>query len=339
MRVSAIAILATLLAACSAEAQAPSTPSEVAGGTMFVANKREGSISRIDLSSGTETHRAETCENPHELTVSPDEAYVMLACYSGRTLEIYATPHLRPAGEIMLGENARVHSALWLEDGRVLAGAEGRGSLYVVARALRDGVVPPIISLQEFAGDGEGPHLLAVSPDRQTAWGTIIDEGAVVRYDLESGTEAARRVVGNQIEAIALTPDGSGLWVASNVDGKAYRLDPETLEIEAEVAVGEVPIRLAAHPSGDFVVTSNLGDGSLSVIDSRGAELVRTISVSGSREAGQVTLVFSVNGERLYAAETSADMIAEVDFASGEVLRRLPTGEGGDGLAVVNSER
>lgn len=333
MRQFALPVLALLLASCSVAAQndVAAAPTQSVTGTMFVANKREGSLSRIDLASGEETHRVETCENPHELTVSPDNAHVMLACYSGRTLETYATADLASAGVIELGENARVHSALWLADGRVLAGAEGRGSLYAIEDAR--GPAPEIL---EFGGGGEGPHLLAASPDRQIAWGTIIADGAVVRYDLESGTEAARRAIGNQIEAIALTPDGSSLWVASNADAKAYRLDPETLEIEAEVAVGEVPIRLAAHPSGDFVVTSNLGDGSLSVINTLSAEVVRTIPVSGRREAGQVTLVFSPSGERLYAAETFADNIAEVDFASGEVLRRIPTGEGGDGLAVVN---
>ena len=32
----------------------------------------------------------------------------------------------------------------------------------------------------------------------------------------------------------------------------------------------------------------------------------------------------------------TSDAIAEIDFATGEVLRRLPTGPGGDGLAIVN---
>jgi hypothetical protein len=44
--------------------------------------------------------------------------------------------------------------------------------------------------------------------------------------------------------------------------------------------------------------------------------------------------VFSDDGERLYAAETATRTVAEIDFATGEVLRRLPSGEGGDGLEV-----
>ena len=72
------------------------------------------------------------------------------------------------------------------------------------------------------------------------------------------------------------------------------------------------------------------------MIDARTNRVVRTIPVSEGDSRVQVTLVFSTDGERLYAAETQTDTIAEIDFASGKVLRRLKTGEGGDGLAVVN---
>jgi YVTN family beta-propeller protein len=96
-----------------------------------------------------------------------------------------------------------------------------------------------------------------------------------------------------------------------------------------------VPIRVAASPDGRWIVTSNLGDGSLSVIDARTWRVARTISVSGTREAGQVTILFSRDGRLLYAAETGRNRIAEVDMASGRVLRRLEAGAQGDGLAIA----
>ncbi|WP_120078362.1 YncE family protein [Aurantiacibacter odishensis] len=333
MRLPIAITAAFALCACSATtgAQAPAAPSDTSTGTLFVANKRGASLSRIDLASGEETHRTQTCENPHELTVSPDEAHVMVACYSGTSVEVYATRELAAVSEIELDENARVHAAIWLDDGRVVAGGEGRGSLFVIEGAATG---KPVVT--EIGGGGPGAHLVVVDAAGETAWGTIIPEGAVVKYDLTSMEETGRRAVGNAIEAIALSPDGADLWVSSNEDNVAYRLDPDTLEIRAEVPTGEVPIRLAMHPSGDFVVSSNFGSGDLTVIDTATGEAVRTIPVSGSSDAVQVTLVFSEDGERLYAAETATDTIAEIDFASGEVLRRLPTGPGGDGLAVID---
>lgn len=334
-----IAIPAVLaLCACSAASEADRPAAIPAGedGTLFVANKRGASLSRIDLASGEETHRADTCENPHELTISPDEAYVMVACYSGRTLEVFSTMELAPLGPVTLGANANVHAAQWLDDWSVVAGAEGRGSVYAMDLPINDEALPATIMLEEI-GEGEtGPHLLAVDGEGRFAWGTIIPTGEVVRYDLAQDAEAALRTIGTAIEALALSPDGSALWVSSNEDNIAYRLDPTTLEVEAEVATGEVPIRLAMHPSGEFVVSSNFGSGDLTVIDTATNAAVRTVPVSGSSDAAQVTLVFSEGGERLYAAETATDTIAEIDFASGEVLRRIPTGPGGDGLAVVD---
>lgn len=320
------------LVACSApgEAEIAPTPSADVTGTLFVANKRGASLSRIDLASGAETHRADTCENPHELTVSPDEAHVLVACYSGASVEIYATADLAPVRTIELGDNARVHSAIWHADGRLHAASEGRGSLFVI-----DDPLAEELEMTEIPGGEDGPHMVAVNEADTFAFGTIIPTGTVVRWDVASLEETTRRTLGGQIEALALSPDGSSLWVGSNADARVYRLDAETLETQAEVETGPRPIRLAMHPSGEFVVTSNFDSGDLTVIDTASGAVARTISVSGSSDARQVTLVFTKNGERLYAAETQANAIAEIDFASGKVLRRLPTGPGGDGLAVI----
>ena len=90
-----------------------------------------------------------------------------------------------------------------------------------------------------------------------------------------------------------------------------------------------MPIRVAASPDGRWIVTSNLGGGSLTVIDARTRAVVREIAVSGEQRGGQVTILFSADGRRLYAAETGRNQVAEVDLASGRVLRRLPAGRAG----------
>ncbi|MGB3165712.1 MAG: YncE family protein, partial [Alteraurantiacibacter sp.] len=172
MRLLACTTLSLVLAACAQTCEIPGPVMLQHGsqGTMFVANKRGASLSRIDIANGEETHSADTCENPHELTVSPDDTLVAVACYSGRTLEVFATKDLRRIVEFELGENARVHSALWLDDYSIIAGAEGRGSLYRIVDMESDAPRPPI----EIGGGRTGPHLLAVSLDQRTAWGTII---------------------------------------------------------------------------------------------------------------------------------------------------------------------
>jgi len=109
--------------------------------------------------------------------------------------------------------------------------------------------------------------------------------------------------------------------------------------VRNEVDTGRFPLRLAIRPQGDVAITSDLADGSLSVIDTLTAQIVRSIAVSSAEEAEarvQVTLLWSDDGTRIYAAETGSDTVAEVDYDSGKVLRRFKVGEGGDGLAIVN---
>lgn len=73
----------------------------------------------------------------------------------------------------------------------------------------------------------------------------------------------------------------------------------------------------------------------LSVIDVESRALERTIQVSGSREAAQVTVLLSDEGDKIYVAETGTNTVADVDFASGDVLRRLQAGTQSDGLAII----
>ncbi len=103
----------------------------------------------------------------------------------------------------------------------------------------------------------------------------------------------------------------------------------------ATVRTGGRPIRVAASPDGRWIATSNLASGSLTVIDAATRQVVREVPVSGTEQARQVTILFSPDGRRVYAAETGRDEVAEVDFSSGTVLRRLKAGKNGDGLAIA----
>lgn len=327
MPVRTIATACLLAAACAAPPSAQAADDVT--GTMLVANKRANSLTRVDLATGEKTHEVPSCPNPHELAVSPDRVHVALACYSGQELEIFRTADLTRVRTIALAEGARPHGVFWHANGTLFASAEGRGSIFVVEAPLSDSP-----TVRELGTGAPGPHMVVVDEAGQFAWGTIIPSGTVVRYDVAAGRETGRRALGGQTEGIALAPDGSALWVGANQAGKVYRLDPATLEVEAEVASGPVPIRVAAHPGGHWVVSSNFGEGGLSVIDTGTNAVTRSVRVSGEQGPQQVTLVFSADGKRLYAAETATRTVAEVDFATGAVLRRLPSGDGGDGLAV-----
>jgi YVTN family beta-propeller protein len=320
------------LAACAPVAK-PGGVGAAMPPTLFVAAKRGNTLSKIDLATGKEVLRLPSCTNPHELATSPDGQHVALACYGGTSVDVFRTSDLERVASIDLGANARPHGIVWHANGDLFATAEGRQSIFWLREPLGD-----TREVFEFGTGKQGSHMIAVSPDARTAWTTDLGSRTVTRVDLLTRRAPLSVTVGEEPEGIALSPDGKTLWVSARGSNQAFALDPQTMEMRATVATGRFPLRIAVRPQGDVAVTSDLQDGSLSVIDTATAKVIRTITVSGPAEAEarfQVTILWSKDGERIYVAETASDTVAEVDYATGEVLRRLPGGQGGDGMAIL----
>jgi YVTN family beta-propeller protein len=314
---------------------AAGTPAVLAGepaGALFVAGKRGNTLSKVDLATGEEVLRVPSCTNPHELATSPDGQYVALACYGGTTVDVFRTSDLAKVASHDLGENARPHGIVWHGNGNLYITAEGQQAVHVL---FSPELSPKHVSLV-FTTGKQGSHMLAVAPDAKVAWTTDLRSRTVTRIPF--GREAISVTVGEEPEGISLSPDGKTLWVSARGSNQAFALDPTSMTVRSTVPTGRFPLRIAVRPQGDVAVTSNLADGSLSVIDTATARVIRTIPVSSPAEAEarqQVTILWSKDGSRIYVAETASDTVAEVDYASGTVLRRLKVGDGGDGMAIL----
>lgn len=332
---SAALSVAFPLTACAQPLEQPAAQAAQHGqtGTLYVANKRGNTLSKVDLATGEEVMRLDSCTNPHELVTSPDNQWVALGCYGGTTVDIFDGETLEKLKTIDLGENARPHEIVWHETGTIYATAEGRQSIFSIEDPLEAD-----FTLTEHSTNKRGSHMVAVAPDESAAWTTDLGSKTVTRIDLTGEAGPLSVTVGEEPEGIGLAPDGKTLWVSARGSNQAFAVDPVTMEVRSTLDTGRFPLRLAIRPQGDVAVTSDLVDGTLSVIDLAKAEVVRTITVSGPEEAEQrfqVTILWSDDGSRVYVAETGSDTVAEVDYESGVVLRRLAVGNGGDGLAIV----
>ena len=320
--------LPTAFAALCLFACAPTGAALAQTGTLLIGNKGENTLSFVDLASGRELGRAATGRMPHEIAISPDGRHAAVVAYGGSTIDIFEVATRTRLRTIELAPNQGPHGLLWLSDGRIVATTERSRSLVIVDTNSGDQV-------STIRTDQEGTHMVAVSPDRRRAYTANIGSGTVSVLDLEAGTKLRDIAVGGRPEGIALTPEGGTLWVGDLEGARVQAFDTTSFERVAEVATGPVPIRVLASPDGRWIVTSNLGCGCLTIIDARTRERARQIEVSGAQAAGQVTILFSADAERLYVAETGRNQIAEVELASGRVLRRLPAGAQGDGLAIA----
>jgi YVTN family beta-propeller protein len=296
--------------------------------TLLVGNKGEDSLSFIDLKSGRELGRAKTGRMPHEIAISPDGRQAAVVAYGGASIDLFDIASRAKLRTIDLGPNQGPHGLVWLRDGRLIATTERSKSLTVVDTKAGDKV-------SAVATRQEGTHMVAVSPDGRLAYTANIPAGTVTVIDLAARRKLRDLAVGGRPEGIALARGGRELWVGDLQGARVQAFDTRSFKRLAEVKTGPVPIRVLTSPDGRWVVTSNLGNGSLTLIDARTRKPVRDVTVSGTEAAGQVTILFSADSQRLYAAETGRDEVAEIDLASGRVLRRLRAGKQGDGLAIA----
>lgn len=310
--------MAMALAACALPAGAQ---------TLLIGNKGEDSVSFVDITSGREMARVATGRAPHEIAVSPDGRRAAVVAYAGNSIDLLDVATARRVRTIDLGANLRPHGLVWLSDGRLVATAEGSGTLVVVPAA---GDVPGPVSA--FPTGAAGSHMVAILPQRGLAYVANMRSGSVSVMDLDGRAPTRMFPVGGVPEGIALSPDGRTLWVADRDGDRVHVLDARTGKELARMSTGRMPIRVLVTPSRTYV--SNAGAGTLSVFDTRTFRPAGTLTVSGAPEAMQVTILLSRDGKRLYAAETGTNQVAELDLASGRVLRRLPAGKNGDGLAI-----
>jgi YVTN family beta-propeller protein len=295
---------------------------------LLAANKRENSVSFVQLPSGLELARVPTGDTPHELAISPDRRQVAVVAYGGKTIDILDIDGRRKLRTIDLSPNSKPHGIAWLRDGRICVTTEGSEALTIVDT--RDGD-----SVHAIPTGQKGTHLLAISPDERRAYASDRESGAVTAFDLDTERKLADVQVGGWPEAIAVSPDGKRLWVADADGNRLLEYDTATLALLRTERSGAMPIRLAFNRSGTRLYVSDSGSGSVMELLAATGRPLRELEVSGSREAEQVTLRISGDGRRLYVAETARNDVAEVDLGSGKVLRRLRVGDGGDGLAIM----
>lgn len=305
--------------------------------TLVVGNKGENTVSFIDLANGREVARSEFGPAPHEVALSPDGRRVAVVAYGGEAIALFDVASRKTLATIPLPQGARPHGIVWHRHGRIYASAEGIDAIVVVERpeAGARAVVSTISTRPSGAAPRAGSHMVVVDAGATRAWTANLRSGSVTLIDLVSGQPLREALTGGGTEGIALSPDGRSLWVTARDTGQLMQLDPDSLALRASVQVGKVPLRVMLSPDGRHAATSNYGDGTISIVRTADARLIRTLRVPGGAGSELVTLLFSDDGRRLYAALTKTNRIAEFSFPDGRLIGQLAVGVQGDGLAIA----
>jgi YVTN family beta-propeller protein len=312
------------------------------GATLVVANKSDATASLLDLDSGEVVATLPTGDGPHEVGISPDGRFALVANYGGRgssnnSLTLIDIARAEVVKTIDLGEYKAPHGVEWIDDTYVAVTVEANQALAVVD--VGKGEV-----IQAIATDQKVSHMVALDPDGQRAYTSNMGSGTITVLDLDAGERLKNIATGSGAEGIAVSTAGH-VWVTNREADTLTVLDGETFSTVKEITSVGFPIRATASPKGQVLVTRARA-GDLVVYDAGTFEEVRTVPFdlkslgSDGRlfrdrfgdSSVPIGVVVDNTGERAFVAHANADVITEVDLTTGQVLRVLRAGREPDGM-------
>ena len=314
-----------LAAAAPAAAQIPAIT-----GTLVVTNKQPSTATIIDVASGRTLATLPTGQGPHEIVISRDGTIAVVTDYSGqpgRTLTVIDVPALRIARTIDLGQYTRPHGIGFLPgDSLVAVTSEASGNVVLVN--VLTGTVKGVVATQ-----GQGSHMVAISPDGARAYTGNIGSNTVSELDLRTGKFTRSWNVPEQPEAIGISADGSEVWVGSNSTGKVTAIGVGSTPLAATAAEGfGWPYRVLFTPNNATVLLPDLR-----------AEELRFVDRATRRELGRIPfpaggpqgITTSLDGRYAFQSLSRQGKVAAIDIQGRRIVGTVNAGDTPDGVAYT----
>lgn len=315
-------------------------------GVLVVANKSDNTVNIIDRANGEILATIATGLEPHEVEVSPDGKFAVVANYGNRELpgNSLSVINIKKAGverTINLGEHTRPHGMVFLnENYQLLVTTEGSQHLLLVDIE-KDTILKAIPTEQEVS------HMVAAISVPSRAFVPSIRTGNITVIDLENDQIITHSYSGMGAEGVATSLDGKEVWVTNRSDNTLTVFDTQSLEIIETIPCGEFPIRAKFSPDGKLFLVSNARSGSIKVFDAAEKTLVANISLkielsedpegryfAAEFEGSSIPIGLVVpDNETAYVANTNADVVTVIDLKTFEVKTHFKTGKQPDGIA------
>lgn len=319
--------------------------------TLVVANKAEATASLINLESGTVVATLPTGEGPHEVGISPDGQLAMVTNYGrrespGSSLTLIDIASASVVKTIDLGEYSRPHGVEWIDENKVAVTVEGNRALIVVD--VEQATVSQVIET-----DQDVSHMVALDPARNRAYTTNMGSASLTVIDLESAKRLENVNTGKGAEGLAVSAGEGRIWVTNRDEDTITVLDGDGLEPLKTISSKGFPIRATATSKGQVLVTRARA-GDLVIYDAASFDEIRSvvfdINSMGSEDrlfgdrfgesSVPIGVVVDDTGDHAFIAHANADIITEVDLASGDIVRLLHAGKEPDGMgySTVNAK-
>lgn len=157
---------------------------------------------------------------------------------------------------------------------------------------------------------GAGHHEMAFSADARRAFVSNRDAGTVSVFDTATLARLQDLRPGPQPMALAYSTLAGALYVSDGRDGSITAIDGQSLAVRRTLraAPGLGPLRLS--PDGRFAFALNTGDGTASVVDVAGNDLIHTIAVA----AEPYQIAFTTH--YAYVRGLASERVTQISLAS-----------------------
>ncbi|HWC99015.1 MAG TPA: YncE family protein [Candidatus Sulfopaludibacter sp.] len=315
-----VAMLA--LAACLCAADVPSP-------ALLVLNK-EGALAIVNPATKQVVARVRTGDSPHETVASDEGKLAFVSNYGsstpGNTISVIDLAAQKEIHRVDLGPLRRPH-------GLAFAG----GKLYFTCETNKIiGRYDPATNKVDFLlGTGQtGTHMVALNSDQSQIYAANIGGNSISIFDRAGALDWNQTVipVGKGPEGFDVTPDGKEIWAAHSRDGGVSIINIFTKSVTHTFGVQtKRSNRLRFTPDGRLVLISDLDAGELVILEHATRKELKRMPL-GKELAG---ILITPDSRRAYVAVTGDNNVAVVDLKSLELIDRLQTGTGPDGMAWV----
>lgn len=189
-------------------------------------------------------------------------------------------------------------------------------------------VDPASLKVEKTVPVGHAPHEVCTSADGKLAfvanYGSTVPGNSISIIDVDAGKELKRVNLGALRRPHGLVEFAGKIYFTAEHNAAVGRLDPKTGEIDMVVGTGQLGSHmLAVDPKDGRIFTTNIGSGSLSILNPHGgpggSASIETIKLEGQPEA----IALSPDGLELWAASRTGGSIQVVDTISGKVLEKI----------------
>jgi len=245
-------------------------------GNLFIIDQGSNTLIKIDTTNDVRTKDEVSFDTtPSKITVIKSENLVAISFASQDKLRFYSTSSMELVKTLDSSDGIYGPQGMKARNGKLYVAlsrdTESRENVENSAVAIVD---PSDWSVEHLASEKNGAYEVAVNSSQGRYWlladkrlRLIDEEGNSAEYT-SSGEEFKMILYNKQIDRVLLlTRDGADSSIDAAPYGSIVVLKPDSLEVDYTYRVGMKPSRFAIDSSEGKVFTSNMADGTLSVVN------------------------------------------------------------------------